>query len=319
MSSINRTANAEPSKAITVWLEVAGRIFESVRSVIGYVSLTATLLTGLALLLDRSFAAAALTFLAELVGPLSELPRYAQSIVSTWSAYVVQPIQLKLIEWFNIQPPVWAIEVSTLVLFATGPTLRAVWTARAKRARIHQRLHLLERLRAELAQRAGDLAKLNDVRQTLQKALDSKDWNKLKAAGGMLMALGAGLADILLFLNKQQPVWRSAAIMRTAVQTWNGSYNDWNQVERDINRLTGAALEQTAAVQAISDRIARLEAGDEGLLEGLDDVKAGAADQIIRTYVERKMRVSVAISRIAIAFAAAVVVAYLIDWMLLRS
>jgi hypothetical protein len=281
--------------------------------------LTATLLTGLALLLDRSFAEAALTFLAELVGPLSEFPRYAQKIVSTWSAYVVQPIQLKLIELFRFRPPVWAIEVTTLVLFATGPAVRAVWTARAKRAKIIQRLHRLETLRTELAQSRGDLAKLKEVRQTLQKALDSKDWNKLKAALGMLTALAAGVADVWMFMNKQQPVWQSARIAQAAVQTWKGGYNDWNQVENEINRLNRVAQEQTAAVQAISDRIASLEAGDQGLLKGLDDVKAGAADQIIRTYVERQMRVPVAISRIAIAFAAAVVVAYVIDWMLLRS
>lgn len=299
-------------------LAAVGKFFQGVRALLGYVSLTATVLSGLALLLKRSFAEAALAVLADLIGPLADVVDYARRIVAVWDVWVVQPVLSALASWLHVHPPVWAVEVGTLLAFSAGPAIRAVWTARAARRRIRDRLNLLGQLRVELSRQKEELATLQRHKQELQKAIDHKDWNRFKSAVTMAGSLAFGAMDALNVLQGK-PLGPAARNMHLAVRTWQAGQRDWSAVQAQIDYLERAHGSQAVAVQAMADRIRALEAADGGLLRGLDDAAPAVADQAIRTFVARQMRITVAISRFSLAFAAAVVAAYGVDWFLLRG
>lgn len=298
-------------------LTAANQLFEGVRALLGYVSLTATVLSGLALLLKRSFVEAGVTLLAEWIGPFADIIDHARRIVATWDAWVVHPIMEALAVRLDLHPPVWAVEVATLVAFSTGPAIRAVWTARATRRRIHERLARLERLRDELEQRTTELQRLETQRRELQKAIDHKDWNRFKSGLAMAVGVAGGALDILGVLQGR-PLGQAARNMHIAVNTWKAGQQNWGYVQTQIDQLGREHAWQEDAVNAMAARIEAMEAADGGLLRGLDDAGPGVADQAIRTFVARQMRIPVAISRFALAFAAAVVAAYAVDWLLLR-
>lgn len=298
-------------------LTALSKLFEGARALLGYVSLTATVLSGLALLLKRSFIEAGVTVLSEWIGPLPDILEHARRIVAVWDAWVVHPIVEALATRLDLHPPVWGVEVATLVAFSIGPALRALWTARATRRRIHERLARLEGLRRDLKGRTAELEALETHRRELQKALDHKDRKRLLSGltmagsvlSGAMQAVGAFRGGSLSMASRN---------ISTAIKAWQTGQRSWDQIQPEIDRLDRAHRDQSVAVDVMAARIEAMEAADGGLLRGLDDVEPKAADQTIRAFVARQMRIPVAISRFALAFALAVVAAYAVDWFLLR-
>lgn len=281
-------------------LASAHRALGLIRQAIGYLSFTATLITGLTLVLKREFVDAALLLLASVIGPFAYVYDFAQTIVAFWDALVISPIASFIAANLNIEPPIWAIEVATLAFFAVGPVLRAIWTDRVIRRQVSQRLADYEELRHYLAGQNSQLDKL-------QTALASKDWKRVKAVAGMASSLALGGLGATVGRNPGH----ASYLITGAWGALRSSFSGFKEVQAEIDRLK-STLEQ------LESQIKALGAADNGLLSRLAGVDSVLAEQEIDKFVKRRMRFARALSRIALGIVSAVVLSYGIDWALGR-
>lgn len=308
----SKTAAANAGGAGRFVLSGLRALFQIVRSLIGYLSFGATVVTGLTLLMKRDFAEAGLLYLAEAIGPFRQVYVFAQTIVAFWDAHVVRPIHGFIGNVLDIEPPIWAVEVGTLILFAAGPVLRALWTARAMRAQIQVRLNRYGQLRSALAAQNRELEEARKAKQELQKALDNKDWNRVKSAAGMAGSIALGVLGAVF----GQTGGHAARNIQMSFEALKSSFGGWKQVEEEIKRLEAAIAAKSADIATLQNRINTLAAADGGLLARLAGAGPELAKREIEAHVRSRMRVARTLSRTALGVAAAVVLAYLIDWTL---
>lgn len=296
-----------------VWRNLQ-RSWGAVQSILGYLAMLATLGSGLVLILKRKFSEAALKYMADISEIFSELRQQAHLVVETWNAVVVEPILNVLQQVAPFTIPIAALEAATLILFAMGPVARATWASRAFESAIEKRFQRREELLAALAQQESELKKDQDARAELQKALESKDWSRVKSAFGMVGSLAAGA----LGATNANSWGQAARNISLAWRSLQKSYGSWEGIEAGIRRLGQTIDAKAAEIRRIDQRITELEAEDKGLLARIGDAERDIVDREVRLYVAREMRTTIALSRISLFIVGAVLAAFAVDWLWAR-
>lgn len=290
-----------PSLIGSSFSAIAAYIYQVVRAsrfVIGYLSFTATLFSGIALILKRQFVEAALLYLAEFIGSFHQVLEFANVITAFWDEWLVEPLQSYLLSALNFAPPVWIIEVGTLIFFALGPIIRAVWTTRVMKTQIARRLVQYDQLSTALNQQDQRLAEL-------KQAIANKNWDRVKAAGGMAGSAALGIAGALL----GQTGGHSARNIQISYEALKSSFSGWKEAKQEIDTLE-------VNIGQLRTETTSLGAADGGLLQRLQGAAPELVTQEISAFVRRRMGVPILLSRVALGLALAVVLAYIIDWTL---
>ncbi|RKR03863.1 hypothetical protein [Maricaulis maris] len=277
------------------------------RTMLGYLTFTATLLTALTLVVRRDFSNAVLSVVEDWLSQLGQVADVVDRIVVAWHEIAVVPLAAYLGDWLDWHPSLLVVEVATLVLFAIGPFLRAVWTAQTIRSSIRKRLRWVVELQSAKETQSAAISELKSIQDELQASYDDRNWTRAKkvgkAVGGLALAglsLLAGGANVRFV----QPLAKSA---------WD-SLSSWDEVRDRIIEL-GKDVEMLEKEQArIERQIEALSARDNHLIGRLVTVSAEAAAAQIRDHVAHKMRLAVALSRFALGVVMAVVLAYVVEW-----
>ncbi|WP_295691473.1 hypothetical protein [uncultured Maricaulis sp.] len=277
------------------------------RTLIAYLTFTATLLTALTLVVRRDFSNAVLSVVADWLSQLDQIVEVARRIVEAWHEIAVAPLAALLGAWLEWSPSLLLVEIGTLVLFAIGPALRAVWTEQSIRSSIKQRLSWVADLRQAQALQARAISELKSFRSELQASYDDRNWSRAKKAGkalGSIALAGLSLLSGGGSVRFVEPAFRSAL----------DSLSSWDEVQDKIRSL-GKDVERLEAEQArIHQRIEALSARDNHLVGRLANASAEEAEAAIRAHVAHRMRFAVALSRSALGVVLAVVLAYIVDW-----
>ncbi|WP_291843904.1 hypothetical protein [Maricaulis sp.] len=277
------------------------------RTTVGYLAFTATLLTALTLVVRRDFSNAVLSVIEDWLGQLGQFAEMIDRIVVAWHEIAVAPLAAYLDAWLGWNLPLLVVEIATLVLFAIGPSLRAVWTAQTIRSSIRKRMRWVVELQSAKASQADAISELRSLRNELQTSYDDRNWTRAKkvgkAVGGLALAglsLLAGAANVRFV----QPLAKSA---------WD-SLSSWDEVKARIAEL-GKDVEVLEKAQArIERQIEVMSARDNDLIGRLVTVSPQEAAARIRDHVAHRMRLAVALSRLALGVVMAVVLAYVVEW-----
>lgn len=277
------------------------------RTTLGYLTFTATLFTALTLLVRRDFSNVVLSVMENWLAQLGQVAEMTDRIVAAWHEIVVGPLAMLLGAWLDWCPSLLAVEVATLALFAVGPSLRAVWTAHKIEFEIRRRLLWITELRSAQGAQAEAIRELKNYRSELQASYDDRNWSRAKKVGEALG--GFVLAGFSLLRGGGS----LAFVQPLAQKAWE-SFSSWDEVQARIRAL-GKDVESLEAEQARIDRqIEALSARDNHLIGRLSAASADDAATQIRAHVADRMRIAVALSRIALGVVLAVVLAYLIEW-----
>lgn len=289
-------------------------IFEVVRAWAAYLAFTATLATSLVLILKRDFMGAAWAALADLFEFAEEIRRHAQAVVNFWSAHVTGPVHEIILGLVAFDIPVWAIDVLTLVIFALGPVVRAVWTERARRGNIRKRLETLDSLSEVRDEQARQIEVDEAARHELQEALRNEDWDRVKAGLRVLGGLALGALSALNF--NLQHAGASVKGAQQAYKEMSDGSDRWKAVTERVTLLNQVIASRTEELQALERRIENLLSADDGLLRSLEGKAPNVVRAGIRQHVAERMKLALLLSRISMGLVGAVVGAHLIDWVL---
>lgn len=282
-----------------------------IRSSIGYLGFTATLFTGVTLLLKREFIDAGLLYLTRVIGPFQRVYEFAQQITAFWDGLIVQPIARILTSILNVSLPIILIEIATLIIFAIGPVIRWMWTTNTMRREIALRKTKRDELKALVDTQSSELAQLRASQAELQSALDKKDMKKLKRGAELLGS--AGLVGLSLFLAPQT-IGRQAYNVKISFEALKDSFSGWKNIETNIKKLSAKIDERSSELEELEDQVEQMESADKGLLKRVSVLSKEEAESEIAAYVSHRMKLSLLLSTYSLAIVGAVLFSYGVDW-----
>ena len=287
-------------------------VFNAIGGALSFFAFVGLSASALYQLLKRDFIGAWLVAIGEVFDIFNEVFRHSQAIVALWDAHVIVPVHSWLSRYVEIDLPVWVIEVSTLVLFAIGPTVRARLTSMSLRRQIGGRLAAVMDLRHARTLQLKEQEEEEAIRASIRKEIGSQRRKKWLGALGASMGV---VAEVMNALNlRANNIGQSS---RNAVVAWRGiqsGANDVQSASRDIDRLTASINARAGWISAAKQRIEALELEDDGLIKKLENEQEYQAKAIVTAYVRERLRHSITISRLSLGILSAVVISYLIDW-----
>ncbi|QIG80012.1 hypothetical protein [Stakelama tenebrarum] len=272
------------------------------RFVFGYVTFVAAVISAITLITKRKILEAVLDFLSDITA-IEEIISSARAIASFWNANVIYPVHFWIVDRFALDLPVWVVELSSLVLFSLGPTLRFYWSVRTEKRNIFVRRAAYESLRSIIETQKQQA-------NSLKKALEQRNSGKLNALGKMLA--GATMGGLAALTGDTRSITHSLAMITKAYEFIASGAKNWQQIENRIDYIKRSTAELEKAAEEIGEK-------DGGLLKDLSGVRDELASREIRSYVRRKMRISRIISHISIGLALSVWLAYVVDWVVFRA
>jgi predicted transcriptional regulator len=303
-----------PNGALGAASESAHGVLEWSRMLLGYFAFVATLTSSMALLLKRDFVGAAMASLAELAEVFANLQRHAQTIVAFWNTHVSAPVQALVLAHFDIELPLWAIDVLTLAVFAVGPTVRALWTAHAMRSQIRHRLARVEDLKAASEAVKEHIESEAAIRKDLEESIASHNWDRAKSALRILGGLGLGALSALNY--RSHHAGQSVTAARVAYKEMQSGSDEWKAASNEVKRLNRSIAARKQELRELQTRIETALAQDDGLLRSLLTMSPREAAKTIRELVASRMSTALFLSKASMGVVAAVVGAHALDWFL---
>ena len=294
--------------------EVTHKVLELLRAMAAYLAFMATLATSLVLLLKRDFVGAALAALAEVFDAAEDMRRHAEAIVDFWMTHITMPAHQFVVALVQVDIQVQVVEALTLIGFALGPVIRAVWTENARRGHIRQRIKRVDALISAREEQSRQIAAERQARNEVQEAIKSKNWGRAKSALGILGGLALGAMSVLTF--NLQHAGSSVMGAKEAYKNMSRGSEQWKALSEEVARLNASIAQRTSALHVLAQTVEALLAADGGFLRSLEGKPPMEVRQAIRTHVAERMRLALAISRVSIGLVAAVLGAHLIDWVL---